>query len=187
MTKHELRKKMRSLLAAQTPENEAAESKSVCGKLVLLPAWKEAGVVLGFMPMPHELDLTEALQAAMDAGKLVYVPRVQGPTMTFYQIKSLDRANFDLSEYNIPEPLPVSPAFVPAAGQKTALVITPGLAFDAERRRLGRGKGFYDRFFEALETAKARYTAIGVCFSGQIADEVPVEPFDRKVDAVVSP
>ena len=60
------------------------------------------------------------------------------------------------------------------------VVLVPGVAFDAEGHRLGRGRGYYDRF---LRTCKAR--TIGVCFDFQKVDEVPVDAFDVTIDEVV--
>jgi 5-formyltetrahydrofolate cyclo-ligase len=65
-----------------------------------------------------------------------------------------------------------------------ALVIVPGLAFDARGRRLGRGRGFYDRFLADLEKARRPFRTIGLCTPCQFIPEVPVEDWDRKVDSL---
>ena len=61
------------------------------------------------------------------------------------------------------------------------LIIVPGMAFDNSGHRLGRGKGFYDRF---LAQHPDVYT-IGLCFDFQYFDKIPSESFDKKVDEVI--
>ena len=62
------------------------------------------------------------------------------------------------------------------------VVLVPGMAFDAEGRRLGRGKGYYDRFLSSLHP---RPKLVGVCFDFQKVDRVPTETRDVAVDLVV--
>ena len=61
------------------------------------------------------------------------------------------------------------------------LVVVPGVAFDAEGHRLGRGKGYYDKLLPLIAAPK-----IGICFPFQLIEEVPAEPFDIRMDAVIS-
>lgn len=61
------------------------------------------------------------------------------------------------------------------------IIIVPGLGFSPEGKRLGRGKGFYDRYFEKRSAIK-----IGVAFEMQILNDIPTEPHDMKMDFVVT-
>ena len=61
------------------------------------------------------------------------------------------------------------------------LIIVPGVAFDAQCHRLGRGRGFYDRLLSSLHAPK-----IGICFDFQLVPSVPVESFDHPMDHVVT-
>ena len=73
-----------------------------------------------------------------------------------------------------------------AGGDFPTLVLTPGLAFDREGRRLGRGAGYYDRFFAELDKDSREYTALGLCMDFQIVEKVPVEPNDKKMDGLLT-
>jgi len=64
---------------------------------------------------------------------------------------------------------------------KVDLVIVPGVAFDRKMNRLGRGKGFYDRFLPKLKAPK-----LGICFDFQLLDKIPTEETDIKMDFLVS-
>ncbi len=64
-------------------------------------------------------------------------------------------------------------------------MIVPCLAFSNDGKRLGKGKGFYDRYFERLEKAGLDVFRCGFCLPCQIADDIPCDEFDRKVDRVI--
>ena len=66
------------------------------------------------------------------------------------------------------------------------LVAAPGLAFDRSGNRLGRGKGYYDRFLSRARAAGAPLVVIAVCFSEQVVDAVPHAETDQPVDGVVT-
>jgi 5-formyltetrahydrofolate cyclo-ligase len=57
----------------------------------------------------------------------------------------------------------------------------PGIAFDRKMNRLGRGKGYYDRFLSKISAPK-----IGICFDFQLLDKIPAESTDIKMDYIVS-
>ena len=65
--------------------------------------------------------------------------------------------------------------------QDIDVIVVPGVAFDPERNRMGRGKGFYDRLLATTHAAK-----IGICFGFQLLPHIPVEPFDQKMDLVIT-
>ena len=61
------------------------------------------------------------------------------------------------------------------------LIIVPGVAFDKDKNRMGRGRGFYDRLLSTLNAPK-----VGICFGFQMIPQVPVEPLDKKMDYVIT-
>lgn len=61
------------------------------------------------------------------------------------------------------------------------LIIVPGVAFDRQKNRMGRGKGYYDRLLDSLSIPK-----FGICFDFQLFDEIPTEPFDKKMDMLIT-
>lgn len=68
------------------------------------------------------------------------------------------------------------------SGDEIAVVLVPGLAFTREGARLGRGAGFYDRFL----AAHPRALRIGIGFSEQLTDRLPVEPLDQAMDMLLT-
>ena len=61
------------------------------------------------------------------------------------------------------------------------LILVPGIAFTKLGHRLGRGKGCFDRYLSQFKGVK-----VGICFEGQILDDLPIEKFDEKVDIIIS-
>jgi len=76
-------------------------------------------------------------------------------------------------------PPPEQPALEPD------LVVTPLLAFQADGVRLGQGGGFYDRALQALR-ARKRVFVLGLAYSGQQAENLPHEPHDQRLDAILT-
>jgi 5-formyltetrahydrofolate cyclo-ligase len=60
------------------------------------------------------------------------------------------------------------------------------MAFDADGHRLGRGKGYYDRFLSKLSALHTKLYKIGLCFPWQLVDEVPSDAHDIMMDGVIS-
>ena len=107
------------------------------------------------------------------------VPRVEDEqTIRFYKLQNTQ--DYQLSGYGILEPKDdVSKALVPE------VMIVPGVAFDACGGRVGRGKGYYDRYFELHHDVIRKKIAIG--YQLQVMEEpLPMEPFDQRMDALVT-
>src|SRR5690606_18813616 len=92
-----------------------------------------------------------------------------------------DPGSLPAGRFGVRAPSPQARA-VPLA--EIDLILVPGLAFDTEGNRLGRGAGFYDRFLATREGAAP--PACGVCFEAQLVDRIPTEPWDVPMNAVVT-
>jgi 5-formyltetrahydrofolate cyclo-ligase len=136
-------------------------------------------ILMGFMPLPDEIDPLAAMQQWLDEGGRLAVPVTDWETRTMRaaEVRSLDNAAFVARKHGIREPSP--PVFVPAA--ELAVVMVPGLAFDASGHRLGRGAGFYDRFLAGVSCP-----TIGVCYGPQLLASVPIDSHDHLVQRVVT-
>jgi 5-formyltetrahydrofolate cyclo-ligase len=172
--------------------NEASNSISISVRK--LPVWSEARVVLTYLAFRHEVSTMPIIRAAWDAGKTVGIPRIDGPTLSFHvyaQPEGLgvdpEAANRRLIRhpYGMNEPIPQSrQILIPAKAESPPIiVVVPGVAFDSSGGRLGRGKGFYDRF---LREHRACLCIIGVCTHAQVLPFVPVEPHDVRMDWIVT-
>jgi len=178
--KAELRARVRALVRALSPEQRAADSMQACSRLRDQPVWQQATAVLFYAPLPEELDLWPLVSEALSAGKRVALPRFDKETGT-YAPSLIENPHRDvvIGKLGIREPGPHCP---PLAGAQIELVLVPGVAFDLSGRRLGRGKGFYDRLLRTV-----RGTKCGVAFDQQIVANLPVEPHDYLMDCILTP
>jgi 5-formyltetrahydrofolate cyclo-ligase len=183
MTKQELRKVMKAKLKTISKEQFTSEGVAAAKRLTAADLWKKYDRVLIYLSMPDELDTSALLDIAFNEGKEVYSPKVESDTsMRFFRV-SRDKSSWTLGAFDIREPAgKEADVFKPEAGP--ALVISPGLAFDRKGNRMGRGKGYYDRFYEKLFAASPESAVCALCMSGAIVDEVPVDHYDRKVNAI---
>ena len=110
------------------------------------------------------------------------LPRSNPDTDSGYEMVEVKDLNSDLvaGKYNIPEPDKSLMAISPEEYDRYIWLI-PGVAFDTNGVRLGRGKGVYDRLLGSKQIL-----VIGVFYEYQKFDSVPFEPHDRKIDIAVT-
>ena len=180
LAKRTLRSSVQQRLRAVSPEQRQAGSQAICDQVLSHPAWKKSQIVLLFAPFREEPDIWPVVAAGLAAGKLVHLPKLDPAGFTFHASQVRDVVN-DLApgKFGNLEPRLTSAAM---ALNRLDLVLVPGVAFDAQGRRLGRGKGFYDR----LLTQVSGMTC-GVAFDEQIVETVPVEPHDIRLNCILTP
>ncbi len=152
--------------------------------------WREAGSLLAYLAFGYELDADPVIKAAIDEGKYVYVPKVSGNLMSFHQVKSLEEP-FEKGVFGIREPLGSSSEWNARSSPGPTLVLVPGLAFDKNGGRLGRGGGYYDRFlsrirYEAGTSGEQAPLCIGYAYKELITGNVPLEKTDEFIDGLVT-
>jgi len=156
--------------------NRAADSGAVVEKLVQdLERLPSARIVSAYMALPGEVDL-RGLFGQVD--KTWVFPRVRGENLKFYRVKNLAE-DMQVGAFGIMEP---RDELEEVAVEEVDVFLCPGLGFDRNGGRLGRGRGFYDRM---LKQAKPEAVKIGVCFPFQIVDDIAMEPHDVRMDGVV--
>ena len=185
--KRQLRAETRATLVALSRARFAEAGHAVLGPVSDTDAFRNARIVLAFLPMPREIDTVPLIDASLAAGKTVGVPRIEGDDIAFVALDPAWRA-WPRDRFGIPEP-PADAVRLEAAelAAGPTLVLAPGLAFDRSGGRLGRGKGYYDRFLAALDGFRPEPGALsvaGVCLREQLVDRVPADGRDRRVDAV---
>lgn len=174
MRKSELRQLVRQRKRQFSQQQLAELSLPVLARL--RPLLSVASTVLLYYSLPDEVDTHAFLDELRSAGKIVLLPRVVDEgTMVLHRYTG--RADLSEGAFGIMEP--VGEPFTDYAAIDVAVI--PGMAFDADGHRMGRGRGYYDRF---LSSVPCIYK-IGVCFDFQKVEAVPVEATDVSVDVVV--
>ena len=156
------------------PAERAAASAAICERLRAREEFCSAGTVLLYAPLPDELDV---LPLMSDTKRFCF-PRYQADRVYaaawVESVKALVAGQFGILEP------PDEATEIPAS--EVDLVVVPGLAFGKDCHRLGRGRGFYDRWLTELAGYK-----IGVGYDHQLIETVPREDHDVQLDGVATP
>ena len=121
-----------------------------------------------------ERELRERRAEVQRQEKRIILPTVVGDDIIPVELS--ENTGFAVGDFNILEP-----QNEPYQGDYD-LIVVPGVAFDKNGNRLGRGRGYYDRFLCQHQAV----TKIGICFDFQLVDEIPTEPTDIKMDEIIS-
>ncbi len=175
MTKQEIRQHIRQLKKECTPEQLRQFSDAALEHLRQLPEWHVATTILLYASLPDEVPTQALIAEALDEGKTVLLPVVQGDELELRECSDLE--DLHPGAFNIDEPQ--GKAFT--RYEDIELAIIPGMAFTPDGERLGRGRGYYDRLMPHLETA----LKVGLCWPFQLVEELPAEPHDQPMDMVI--
>lgn len=219
MQKHTLRKHIKTKLQRLSAADVASQSNAIFENLFAsglidteqVSAQDPDGVVCSYLSMSKEVQTDQITQHLFAQGCRICVPRVlgEGREMRMLLVNSWSEVEqFPKNQWGIPEPPMPSMREIGNNASATdgsaatkfvnlehiKAVIVPGLAFDSRCARMGRGKGYYDTFFESMR--RERLAAgispvlpllIGLSFTEQLIDDVPTEVHDVLLNAVVTP
>jgi 5-formyltetrahydrofolate cyclo-ligase len=177
LTKKTLRSKMLSRLKIQKEEDRNRKSRIIKAKLFKNPVFKKAKRVMFYISFDGEVNTEYMIKETQKLGKIIAVPvckikRTIKPCL-LGRGESLKKGLYGILE----------PAIERSINLKDLdLVIVPGVAFDKKGNRLGRGKGYYDRFLKKLPKTT---TSVGLGFDFQILPFVPATTQDARVNEVI--
>ncbi len=177
LTKREIRSKILLRLKKQKEEYRVQKSKLIKEKLFRAKVFKKAKIVLFFISFGGEINTQDMIKEARKLGKIIAVPVCKRNGILRPSVL-IEKARLIRGLYGIYEP--AVKRFVNL--EDLDLVIVPGIAFDKKGSRLGRGKGYYDRFLRKLPE---KASTIGLAFDFQILPRIPANILDKKVDKVI--
>jgi 5-formyltetrahydrofolate cyclo-ligase len=178
--KKELRQRLRQILSEVPPEEIATRSLRACHRLFEQAEFLRAEIIMVFLSLPTEVDTTPLVLRAWQERKRVMAPKVSWNQrrMLPVEIRSLTD-ELAVSPMGVREPV----SGIPFPVGMIDLLIVPGLGFDEFGNRLGRGRGFYDRF---LAHPEFKGVACALAFECQAVPTIPTGPLDRQVDMLVT-
>ena len=176
VNKKELRAQIRQKKRAMTPAEIEGKSRLLGEKFRACPQYAAAKTIYGYLPYNREVRTVPMLRQALLDGKQVAVPKVYGDEMKFILLPDLDAVATGYA--GIPEPI----ADGPEAGDETALILMPGLAFDPQGHRCGYGGGFYDKYL----AAHTQHVTLALCYGFQMFEHLDVDAYDIPVQYVIS-
>lgn len=173
MDKTTLRQQIRSLKKQHSQEELRTQSERILQRLAEHPRFLQAEKVMLYASLPDEVQTLEFIEIWRHQKTLI-LPTVVGDDII--PVELAENVAFAEGDFHIPEP-----QNHPYTGEFD-LIVVPGMAFDANGHRLGRGRGYYDRF---LAQHPHVYT-IGLCFDFQLLPDIPFEPHDRIINEIIT-
>ena len=178
LTKAQIRSKILLRLKIQEEEDRNRKSKLIGYKLLRNKVFRKAKIVMFYIAFGGEVNTEEMIREAKKIGKVICVPICRKDKEIMQPAILEDHAKLKKGPYGVCEPATknlVKP-------EDLDLVIVPGLAFDKKGNRLGRGKGYYDRFLSSLSD---KIPSIGLAFDFQILPLVPTTSYDISVKKII--
>ncbi|HEX2093197.1 MAG TPA: 5-formyltetrahydrofolate cyclo-ligase [Longimicrobiaceae bacterium] len=181
LSKDELRRELRARLRALSPAERETAAGEIERRVWTVPEVAGARVLLLYASLPEEVPTDGIAREAWRRGIVVVYPRcvVNTREMTLHALERLEALR--AGSFGIREPDETVCPLVSV--EKIDAVLVPGLGWDRRGGRIGRGAGYYDRLFA---DARWRGFRCGIFFAVQEAPEVPVDPWDTPLDAVVT-
>lgn len=157
----------------------AAASRLICHRVLSLPCWYEATACLAYAPLAAEVDVTPLMEWAWRRGLAVLLPRPDPATRRMEAREVRSWADTEEGPYGLRVPKAGCPRRLPGVG---TVALIPGLAFDCQGWRLGRGAGYYDRFLAEWRGVRR----VGVTLERFVFPHLPRDSHDRRMDWVVT-
>ena len=175
MNKSELRAYIRKLKKHYSKVELQRKSIQVIKRIESTNAFESAEIIMCYWSMADEVD-THSFIEKWYLQKILLLPVIEKEHLIIKQFHGLKSMKPD-PKFGILEPM--GDKFIET--DQIDLIIIPGIAFDKNKNRMGRGKAYYDKLLTNLKCPKA-----GVCFDFQYFDNVPINRYDIAMDMVVT-
>lgn len=188
-----LRERIKQTLKEQNEDKHYCnfQSQKALIELYNFDLFKKASCVLSFVSYGTEIKTNQLLDIILNENKMLCLPRTENEKMEFHYINSDEdfSEQTEIGEYGITVPKSNQDKLDLNSIPDKTLIIIPGLAFDERGNRLGKGKGYYDKFLAELLSTSEKEKILGIvgyCYDFQIIDKVITEPNDIPVDYIIS-
>jgi len=180
--KRKIRKDISKAIRSYSGLEKSRNSAIIKKKLFSEEEFKKAKVVMFYVSLKDEVDTLPMIDEALEMGKRVCVPVIFKEDMRLIAGEIKDRVkDLEKQHFGIYQPRSDRVKEVPL--EDIDLVVVPGVAFDRNNVRLGRGHGYYDRFLSGLPD---KTKAIGLAFAFQIVEDLPKDPHDIPVSKLIT-
>ena len=176
-----IRTSCKNLRARITPKERQQASEIIANKILKSELFADANDIAIYIPLKPEVDTWPFIERAFRLKKRIFAPIVQKDlTLRFRQLN--DESRFSTNKMGLRQP--TSGKFIEA--DELELVITPLVAFDSQKNRIGMGGGCYDRTFSFLEQRAntAKPILAGLAFDRQRVDRIAANPWDIRLSSI---
>jgi 5-formyltetrahydrofolate cyclo-ligase len=178
MPKQGLRQAILARRRALSAQEATASSRLIQQAFLATVEFIEARVVAIYAPIHNEVDTAEVMHVVLNSAKVLLFPAVRADGLELRRIS--EAGELQRGAFGIPEPGADSPLHSPG---ETDLFVIPGIAFDICGRRIGYGKGYYDRTLHHLE---GKGKLVGFCYDFQLLERIAGEPHDVRMDIIIT-
>ncbi|XP_065218724.1 5-formyltetrahydrofolate cyclo-ligase isoform X2 [Planococcus citri] len=188
--KNALRQDIKKTLSLMSTEEKSSQSNYVTDKLLQHQKYLLATRIGIYLSLPDEIQTDNILKHMFGVGKICFIPRYNSDSMQMIRLNSFEEKNtLPKTKWNIPQPSENDIREEALHSGGLDLLIVPGRAFTKNGYRLGRGKGYYDKYLNDyfVKNNKELPYTIGLAFSQQIVDELPTTPEDFTLNEVICP
>jgi 5-formyltetrahydrofolate cyclo-ligase len=182
MTKELIRKEMKYKRLKLTTEERQQYDTAMLAAFLSLSEYSECESLFAYVSFGTEPDTHGLIRRAVQEGKKVFVPRVEGPKMEFYRVSEID--GFEISSFGIPEPQSDISNRYQGKGNRQ-LMLMPGLAFDRQGGRIGFGAGYFDKYL--AKYPPEQFCKVALAYDFQLFDNLDTEQHDIRTDIIVTP
>ena len=175
--KKEIRKRMRVLRENMTREDMFSKSSLIFEQLITVPEYKNTEKIFTYVSMNNEVDTIMLIDYSLSMDKRVFVPKVSGRDMLFYEISDISELSPGYCGIYEPDTDGKEPDY-----SKTGFMCMPGVAFDKDYNRIGYGGGFYDRYL----SGENKFYKAALAYEFQFVDHIRTEHVDVKPDMIVT-
>jgi len=178
--KEEVRREARARIANLSRSQRDNKDREIAKRFLALPEFERAKMIMIYASMEDEIDTDRIARGALAAGREVCYPATDSkrrrlvPALVRDPVRDVVPGTFGIREPR--EATAVLPGQID-------LVVVPGLAFDRDGNRLGRGGGYYDKF---LASSGLQATRCALAYECQIMERVPNSQTDEKIDMLIS-
>ena len=169
-----IRNNISAIKKTLSKEKIADMSDKICNHLIQTSFFRKANCIALYNAMNDEVQTSELIENFYTK-KNIALPVVKGNNMNFHLYtgaNNISTGTFGITEPNNTKQIPL---------EEIDLIIVPGVAFDHNKNRIGRGRGYYDRLL-----SENNKPVIGICFDFQLLEYVPTERHDIKMDMVIT-
>lgn len=178
MSKKEIRTKMSDLKSMLTKEQILEFSNILYQRLEDIISLDKYDAIYTYISFRDEVQTQRIIEYAFQNKIKIAVPKIINKRMDFYYINKME--DLETGFYGILEP---RTNYI--AKDNHILMITPGLAFDNHCNRIGYGAGYYDKYL--VENQHLSIEKVALAYDFQLVDQLDIEPYDIKVDHIITP
>lgn len=177
-SKEEARIIVKKIISELTKDYCIKSDAKIQSRITTLSEYKASKVIFGFVGASDEINTMPLLSNILQSGKILALPKCspKDGIMHAMEVKSLD--DLEKGKFGIMEPKQHCKIISP---KEIDFGIIPCLSCDSEGRRLGHGKGYYDRYLE-----NTNFKTCIICREKVMLPEIPVEYHDKTIDIIIS-